>query len=355
MKPEIRIKAFAALGALLNHYLEKKKSIADGMNEDFNNKLEAAVKMAGDHNSWFTGENISYSLMAIAKNLSEERLIQWAGHYAAELPEPPEPKTIGVVMAGNIPLVGFFDFFYVLMSGNNIQAKLSSQDKHLLPLLANALIEIESGFKDSIIFTDSQLKDIDAIIAAGSDNSSRYFEYYFGKYPNIIRKNRSSVAVLTGEESEEELKILGNDIFIYFGFGCRNVSKLYVPADYDLTKIFHAIEDRKEILNHNKYCNNYEYNKAIYLLNQIPHYDNGFLLLKEDNSLHSPIATLYYEYYSDPEKLKNHLKDNKEKLQCIVSNHFNFNDTVRIGYSQLPELEDYADGVDVMRFLASIR
>jgi hypothetical protein len=355
MKLEMRIKAFVSLGNLLNHYLEKKKSIAGGMNEDFNNKLEAAIKMAGDHNSWFTRENISYTLMAIAKNLSQESLIHWVGNYDPAEFEPPEPKTIGLVMAGNIPLVGFFDFFYLLMSGNKMQTKLSSQDKHLLPLLADTLMELEPGFKDSIVFTDSQIKDIDAIIATGSDNSSRYFEYYFGKYPNIIRKNRSSIAVLTGEESEKELKLLGNDIFLYFGFGCRNVSKLYVPVNYDLTNIFHAIADRKEILNHNKYCNNYEYNKAIYLLNLVPHHDNGFLLLKEDRSLHSPIATLYYEFYSDAEKLRSHLKENKEKLQCVVSNYFNIDNAVRMGYSQLPGLEDYADGIDVMKFLASIR
>ncbi len=263
-------------------------------------------------------------------------------------------KTIGVVMAGNIPLVGFFDFFYIMMSGNIVNVKLSSQDKQLLPLLAFALIQLEPDFKNYYTFTERQLKDIDAIIATGSNNTSKYFEYYFGKYPNIIRKNRNSVAVLTGNETNAELKLLGNDIFLYFGFGCRNVSKLYIPVGYDLNKIFRAIEDKKEIINNHKYFNNYEYNKAIYLINQTLHLDNGFILLKEDMSLHSPVGTLYYEYFKNNEDLKNKLIQNKEKIQCIVTNHFDVADSIKIGNTQIPGLTDYPDGIDVMNFIFSL-
>jgi hypothetical protein len=354
MELEKRIKSFSILGNLLLDYFNNKKHTSDSWEADFISILDNTIKNARNTNSWFIEEYVKDAVKAIAINLNDQKIGQWIKGYPISIFNPEKTKTIGVVMAGNIPLVGFFDFFYILMSGNLVNAKLSSQDKQLLPVIASALIHIEPSFKNLIIFTESQLKGIDAIIATGSDNSSTYFEYYFNKYPNIIRKNRNSVAILTGEESIEELKLLGDDIFQYFGLGCRNVSKLYLPENYDLHKIFLAIEDKKEIINNHKYFNNYEYNKAIYLINQTTHLDNGFLLLKEDISLHSPVATLYYEYYKDQSDLEMKLMENKEKIQCIVSNYFNLMDTVKIGKAQLPDISDYADGIDVIKFISSI-
>lgn len=354
MELEKRIKAFSALGKLLEDFIDNKSYPVNNWESDFVSKLELTAKNVQNTNAWFTEDNVRYAINAIALNLREDKLREWICLYPLTEFNREKIRKVGVVMAGNIPLVGFFDFFYVLMSGNRIIAKLSSQDKQLLPLLSSALNHIEPSFPDYITFTESQLKDIDAIIATGSDNTARYFDYYFSKYPNIIRKNRNSIAILSGYESQEELNLLGEDIFQYFGFGCRNISKLYVPEKYDLAKIFTAFEDKKEIINHFKYLNNYEYNKAIYLINQIPHLDNGFLLLKEDSSLHSPIGTLYYEYYKDDEDLNMKLKNNKDKIQCIVSNCYNQEETVKIGNAQHPGLNDYADGIDVMNFLHSI-
>jgi len=354
MELEKRIRAFSQLGSLLQDYSEKKYHPDNSWEADFILKLDETVKNSKNKNAWFIEENVRYAVNAIAINLKEDKIRQWVNNYPLSCLNPGEIKTIGVVMAGNIPLVGFYDFFYVLMSGNKVNAKLSSQNEILLPLLSAALVYSEPSFVDCIKFTDSQLKDIDAIIATGSDNTARYFKYYFDKYPNIIRKNRNSVAVLTGEETIEELKILGDDIFLYFGLGCRNVSKLYIPEKYDLANIFNAIEDKKEIINHHKYLNNYEYNKAIYLINQTSHLDNGFILLKEDTTLHSPVATLYYEYYVNKEELKLKLLETEEKIQCVVSNYFNKENSVKIGNTQLPGFNDYADEIDVLKFASSI-
>jgi len=354
MDLEKRIKAFSSLGGLMHDYISNKSYPAQSWEANFIEKLDETIKNATNTNSWFIEEYVKYAIQAIAINLNEDKIRQWVNQYPLSYFNPDKIKTIGVVMAGNIPLVGFFDFFYVLMSGNKLNAKLSSQDKYLLPLLASALIHIESPFDKLINFTETQLKDINAIIATGSDNTSRYFEYYFSKYPNIIRKNRNSIAIITGEETLEELKLLGSDIFMYFGFGCRNVSKIYAPENYDFSKIFIAFEEKKVIANNHKYFNNYEYNKAIYLINNTTHLDNGFLLLKEAISSHSPVATLYYEYYQDMQTLKMKLNEDKDKIQCIVSNYLNDENAIKIGKSQLPELNDYADGIDVIKFASTL-
>ena len=354
MDLEKRIKAFSSLGDLMHNYISNKSYPAQSWEANFIKILDETTKNAINTNSWFIEESVKYAIQAIAINLNENKIRQWVYQYPLSSFIPDKINTIGVVMAGNIPLVGFFDLFYVLMSGNKLNAKLSSQDKYLLPILASALIHIESSFDKLINFTETQLKDINAIIATGSDNTSRYFEYYFSKYPNIIRKNRNSIAILTGEEPLDELKLLSDDIFMYYGFGCRNVSKIFIPENYDLKKLFIAIEDRKEIANHHKYFNNYEYNKAIYLINNTPHLDNGFFLLKEDVSSHSPVATLYYEYYHDKQTLKLKLNEGKDKIQCIISNYFKIENAIKMGKSQFPELNDYADGIDVIKFASTI-
>jgi hypothetical protein len=354
MELEKRITSFSILGNLLMDYFNNHTYPLNSWEADFISKLGKTIKNAQNVNAWFIEEYVKFAIKAIAINLNEQKIRKWIESYPISHFNPEQTKTIGVVMAGNIPLVGFFDFFYVLMSGNVIKVKLSSQDNQLLPVITSALISIEPSFKNYIIFTESQLKGIDAIIATGSDNTSKYFEYYFSKYPNIIRKNRNSIAILTGEESLEELRLLGDDIFQYFGLGCRNVSKLFIPENYDVNMIFQAIDDKKGIINNHKYFNNYEYNKAIYLINQTPHLDNGFLLLKEDVSLHSPVATLYYEYYKDQSELNMKLMEYEDKIQCVISNYFKFKKTNKLGKAQLPGIDDYADGIDVIQFISSI-
>jgi len=252
-------------------------------------------------------------------------------------------------MAGNIPLVGFHDFLSVLITGNKVLAKLSSNDTVLLPFLAKKLIEIEPGFAELIEFTEERLSNFDAVIATGSNNTARYFEYYFGKYPSIIRKNRNSVAILTGNETPEQLDALAEDIFRYFGLGCRNVSKLFLPKDYNFDPFFNAMYGWKEIINNNKYINNYDYNKAVYLMSNIELLDNEFLLLKEDNGFSSPISVVFYQYYESEDELRKYLSENKEHIQAIVSEK-----DIPFGAAQKPQLWDYADGVDTVSFLLNL-
>jgi hypothetical protein len=261
---------------------------------------------------------------------------------------------VAVILAGNIPIVGFHDFLCVLISGHSFIGKLSSGDKILMPALAAVLCKIEPSFEQLINFSESTIKDFDLIIATGSNNSARYFEHYFSKYPHIIRKNRNSIAVLSGDESDETLKKLGQDICSYFGLGCRNVSKIFIPIGYAPEKLFIAIEPYKQILNdHYKYMNNYSYQRSIYLLNTIKHLDNDVFILTESAKYSSPIPVLYYEFYNDLEGLKLKIANDDELIQCIATDAFSSAKTVDPGCTQTPGLCDYADGIDTVAFLLS--
>jgi hypothetical protein len=336
MQLQQRIAAFSALG----------KRISEELN---NNTFEPYFNRAFAQNGWFTPESSKQSLEAIAKYfLDETYMQQWLSTY--DIQDNKAPKIVGLVLAGNIPLVGWHDIQTVLMSGNKAMIKLSSKDKILPERLLKMLIEIEPQFADYIDIAE-RLKDFDAVIATGSANTVRYFEYYFGKYPNVIRGSRNSVAVLTGNESNEELENLGFDVFSYFGLGCRSVSKLYVPEGYNFNKMFEAFEKFREVANHNKYRNNYEYHKSLLLLNREHHLDNGYLIVREDKALCSSVASLNFEYYkhiSDVEKI---LQNNKENLQCVVAQDDVIAGTLPLGASQKPMLWDYADGVDTMASL----
>jgi hypothetical protein len=292
------------------------------------------------------------AVRAIAAMLNKRDLEKWLQNESgnAEL----KMRSIGLILAGNIPIVGFHDILCVLASGHKALIKLSSQDQKFIPYILEKLIEIEPAFERQISFID-RLKDFDAVIATGSNNTSRYFDYYFSKVPHIIRKNRNSVAVLNGQESREDLKALGHDIFDYFGLGCRNVSKLYVPKDYVFEEFFESIEEFKSVADHHKYNNNYDYNKSIFLVNLDKHLDNGFILLKEDSRFVSPLAVLYYEEYHNIEQLGSELIKNEDLIQCIVSNSKLPLSTVPFGQSQCPGLFDYADGVDTMKFLRELK
>ena len=299
-------------------------------------------------NPWFTKPNVKTALKGIGLFLEPEALTRWVSTYKLE---NRVPKTVALVLAGNIPLVGFHDFLCVLISGNRAQIKLSSKDSKLIKYLIKHLVWLEPAFEQYITVKD-KLEDFDAIIATGSDNSARYFESYFGKYPNIIRKNRTSCAILTGNETEADIENLGADIFSYFGLGCRNVSKIYVPEGYDLTKLLSRWNSFSDVIHHHKYCNNYDYQKSILLVNKMPFLDNGFILFQENEKLVSPISVLYYEYYASADALKNKLTTESEKLQCLVGNSPLAN--VSFGQTQSPSLGDYADQVDTLKFLSEL-
>ncbi|MDQ0640575.1 hypothetical protein QF042_004140 [Pedobacter sp. W3I1] len=311
--------------------------------------LGNAFYSAESTNAWFTSENIKKSILSFAEMLNEVDLAIWFKSVKFST----SPKKVGLILAGNIPLVGLHDVLSVLATGNIALIKLSSADDKLIKAVITELIKIEPAFENKIEYVE-RLKDFDAVIATGSNNSSRYFDYYFSKVPNIIRKNRNSVAVLNGSESFEDIQNLGNDIFDYFGLGCRNVSKLYFPKGYDIANFYEGIESFQPIINHFKYNNNYDYNKSIYLVNAAKHFDNGFLLLKEDESLTSPLAVLFYEEYENLQEVEDKLKDKSENIQCVITKSpLNLN-TFSFGQSQHPKLWDYADNVNTVEFLNNL-
>ncbi len=338
MTLQARIEAFAELGRFLR---------------DKNNQseIELWADKASHQNNWFTIDNTLKALNSIAEYfLTEELLTQWTELY--EIPDTPKSiKSVGVIMAGNIPAVGFHDLLTIVLSGHVCMAKVSSQDSFLMLALIEKLLEIEPNLE---IRLTEKMNEVDALIATGSDNSARYFEYYFRNKPHIIRQNRTSVAILNGEETEEDFMSLGRDITDYFGLGCRNISKMYVPSDYDFTKFYDSIEPLGDIFYHNKYKNNYDYNKSIYLVNQIHHYDNGFMMLTKNDALVSPISVIFYENYENQEDLRNIISSQIDKIQCVVSKDGWFEGSFNFGDAQKPKLWDYADGVDTMAFLLSL-
>jgi len=311
--------------------------------------LGNALSIAENSNAWFTLENINKSILSFSKMLNDADI----DHWFKTISFTSTPKKVGLILAGNIPMVGFHDILCVLATGNIALVKLSSSDDKLIKAVIDELMNIEPAFLNRIEYVE-RLKDFDAVIATGSNNSSRYFDYYFSKVPNIIRKNRNSVAVLDGTESKEEIENLGNDIFDYFGLGCRNVSKIYFPKGYDIANFYEGIEKFLPVINHFKYQNNYDYNKSIYLVNAAKHFDNGFLLLKEDESLTSPLAVLYYEEYENIQDLDQKLNLQSANIQCIVTKaNLNAN-TFAFGESQHPKLWDYADNVNTVEFLNNL-
>lgn len=319
-------------------------------NEMFFSPFVQLIESAENHNGWFTKDNVLFAIEEWSNLLTFSNINTWINKYHFK---DVNPKTVAIIMAGNIPLVGFHDFLSVLITGHNVLIKQSSNDKQFLPLIVSYLEHLDESLKGRIQFTDGKLENFDAVIATGSDNTSRYFEYYFKGKPAIIRKNRNSVAVLTGHETESQLKALSEDIFRYYGLGCRNVSKIFVPKDYHFDAFFNGMYHWHPIINEVKYANNYDYNKAVYLMSEFDLLENGFLMLKEDASYSSPIATVFYEYYNAVEEIKNKLIQDKEKVQCIVSNGL-FNNEVPFGNTQKPQLWDYADAIDTVEFLLKI-
>ena len=352
MSLEKRINGFVQLGLFLKQFeLEEKNPTISALNDVFYDDFTTLILRQKAYNGWFDKQSVLKAVSEIGRSLSDEKLTNWLSNYA--IPNDAN-KTIGVIMAGNIPLVGFHDFLSVLLSGNKIQAKLASTDNTLIRKIGEILIFIDPIFKTKISFVD-KLENFDAVIATGSNNTSRYFELYFGKYPHIIRKNRSSVAIIHENDTAIELSALGNDVFQYFGLGCRSVSKLYFPKGYRIDNFFEAIlSDFQNVTQHNKYANNYDYHKAVYLLDNSQLLDNGFLLLKEEAALSSPVGVLNYEFYDSLEKLENHIEAHQHEIQCIVSSKNTPIDTLNFGEAQSPNLSDYADGVDTIQFLLEL-
>lgn len=343
------IEAFVKLGNFLGTFSEymNNEAAPEPPNDKWISSFENEIERAKHHNGWFTKENCIHAFQEWGNLLTHKNLDKWLSNY--DLGSNRE-KTVALIMAGNIPLVGFHDLLSVLITGNKAVVKLSSNDQQLIPLFLNYLKEIEPYFEDKVVFTKEKLNYYDAVIATGSNNTARYFEYYFGKKPHIIRKNRNSVAILNGNESAKELAALGEDIFRYFGLGCRSVSKLFIPTGYDVDAFYKAIYGYHHIINHHKYANNYDYNKAVYLMSEFKILDNGFLILKEDENYASPIASLFYENYDNSSVLKTKLGSDKDKIQCIVSSGF-IEGELFFGESQKPSLNNYADGVDTVEFL----
>lgn len=329
MSIESRIETFVKLGIELSKSPEQE--------------LQNAIVKSCLSNTWFTKKTIEDAITAITKNLTHEKLNQWLSPYTfSEV----EKKKVFIIMAGNIPLVGFHDLLCVLISGHQAIIKLSSKDAFLMKAIVNYISVINPQLYKDIQFVEKIDKSFDAVIATGSNESFRQFDYYFKSYHKLLRKNRTSVAILDGSESLHDRKSLAKDIFMYYGLGCRNVSKIYVPKGYNLDFLFEVFFDYKDLLNNHKYANNYDYHKAIYMLGNQTFVENGFFIIKEDKSIHSPIGVLNVEYYETKESVLNHLSSQSEQIQCIVGKEF-----VPFGQAQSPQLSDYADGVDTLLFL----
>ena len=350
---QIEIKSsFVELGNFLRQFSEEGNVKAASVlhNDLFFDNFANLIELSQSHNGWFTPEQVLHSIQSWARALTEDNLNQWLSNYDFS---KIEPKKVGLILAGNIPLVGFHDFLSVLISGHDVLVKTSSNDQHLLKFLANYLIAVEPNLNSKITFVEGKLEGFDAVIATGSNNTARYFEYYFKDKPSIIRKNRNSVAVLDGTETFEDLVGLGEDIFRYFGLGCRNVSKLFVPKDYNFDNFFKAMYEYRDVIQYEKYANNYDYNKAVFLMSNFQLLDNEFLTIKEDVSYASPISSVFYEFYENLEEIATRLNADAEQIQCVVSKNLIPN-SVAFGQTQQPKLWDYADNVDTLAFLNNL-
>ena len=338
MTVEERIKTFSELG---NRIVDFQNPIVKG-----------ALHKAYQENQWFTVDNSKKAIESIAfELLDQSKLEQWVSHY--DLTSIGN-KSIGLVLAGNIPLVGFHDLLCTIISGHKAVVKTSSKDDALVKMIVDQLTGINPDISDYITTTD-KLEGFDAVIATGSNNTAQHFEYYFKDYPKIIRKNRVSVALLSGHESKEELTQMSDDVFSYFGLGCRNISKIYIPNNFNIDDLFAAFYPYKDIINHHKYNNNYAYNEAIWLMGQDEFLTNGFIVMKEDSSLYSRIASIYYERYNDIENVVSTLIEQQDSIQCISTN-MDISDigAVPLGSCQSPTLSDYADHINTMEFLINL-
>lgn len=338
------ISGLSKLSLFLTDFISKNP---DQFN-DLDNELTDIIRISEHENPWFTKDYQKLALKDWAHLLTQENLENWLSDYNFSK----NSKKVGLILAGNIPLVGFHDIICVILSGNIPLIKLSSKDKRLIPFL----LKLWDNFDDNKIEYElvEKLQNFDAVIATGSNNTARYLEYYFKNYDRIIRKNRTSIAVVNGNETDEEIQLLADDIFTYFGLGCRNVTRIFIPKDFKLERLFQNFLKFKDIINHHKYANNYDYNKAIYLLNQDLFWDNNFVMLKEDEALFSPLSVVNFSRYENIEEVENFIKNNEQDIQCVAGkNGFNFK-TEAFGKAQQPDLNSFADNVNTLKFLSLI-
>jgi hypothetical protein len=346
MELNIRVNSFVQLGKIFDHIGNSKAWDGHhlGINQEEFLQLEAAIPKSKLYNGWFEEPFVRLAFKNLATMLKQPALEKWVQHYGLEDKEP--LKTIALIMAGNVPMVGFHDLLCVLITGNKAKIKLSTDDAILLPAVLEVLYLLNPEFKHRVEVVKGKLQIFDAVIATGSNNTARYFEHYFGKYPHIIRKNRTSLAVLNGTETDEELNLLADDVFTYFGMGCRNVSKIFLPQGFDLDRLFGAFFHYQWVANNKKFGNNYDYHRALFMMNQEPFLENGFFVLRENTSLHSPLATLNYEFYQHSNVVTAFIEDNIKSIQCNVGKGF-----VSFGVAQSPMLDNYPDNIDVVKFL----
>ena len=336
-----RISAFVQLGLFINRHASNKPLSSE---IKLHEGLDEIIEVSHLHNNWFTPAFIKEAIINLSVFLDEHTLVLFTSKYKEK-----ESKTIALICAGNIPLVCFHDLLCVLLSGNKVLIKLSSDDDVLVPFFLKLLTHYEPLYESQLEFASGRLSNFDAIIATGSNNTASHLNYYFGKYPNIIRKSRTSIAILKGDESNLDLKKLGKDIFQYFGLGCRNVNKLFVPRGYSFNLFFESIISYGEVINNKKYGNNYDYHRAIYLLESMPFLDNNFVMLKESSDLHSPVGVIYFQYYDSELDIESYLNNNQENIQCIVGQNY-----IPFGYSQQPVITEFADKINTLEFLVNL-
>jgi hypothetical protein len=344
MNIESRVLGLSKLSAYIKEFLAKNSEYYNENDVEF----QQVLKKSEIENPWFTADNQKFALTQWSDLLTQGNINEWLQNYSPSKTR----KKVGLILAGNIPLVGLHDVISVILSNHIPLIKLSSKDKTMLPFLLKKWSEFSEETID-FEFVE-RLENFDAVIATGSNNTARYLEYYFKNHLSIIRKNRTSIAVLKGDETEEELKLLAHDIFQYFGLGCRNVTRIFIPQEFVIDRLFESFIDFKEIINHNKYANNYDYNRAVYLLNQDKFWDNNFVMLKEDAQLFSPLSVINFSRYSSLDEVKDFIAENEESIQCVVAKNELGIDSIQFGEAQNPGLNTYADNVDTMKFLEVI-
>jgi hypothetical protein len=333
------------LGEFLSNFIESNSwpGLQCGVNQTEFEKFQISVEKAFLNNSWFSPKMIHLSLESWSKNLTQDNIEKWVSKY--EISKTID-KNVLIICAGNLPLVGLHDVICCVLLNLNTQVKLSKNDDILIPAILNILYLFDSEIKNKVKICDEKPHNYNSVIATGSNNSNRYFEYYFGKIPHIFRKNRTSIAVIDSKVSDKELNNLSHDILQYYGLGCRSVTKLYLPENFSIDRIYNCVFNYKDLANHNKYMNNYDYNRSIFLLGKKLFFDNGFLILKEDKSLFSPISVVNFEYYSSLETLEKELDVLSNEIQCRVGAG-----GIPLGMAQKPDVWDYADGIDTIDFL----
>lgn len=340
-----RIDAFVKLGERM---LSESK-------QGCGSKFEQVVKDASIHNPWFTSDNVFFAIESISFNwLQRDKLNSFVAKYPNNFFNPKESKKVVVIMAGNIPFAGFHDLLCVLLMGHRFLGKVSSKDGHLIASIIELLCEIDPEFSSLIELSEVTLHGFDAVIATGSDNSSRYFDYYFKNYPAIIRKHRNSLGVITGNETDEELTALSDDIFLYFGLGCRSISKLMVPKGYDFSPVLKAFKSWQNLDTHNKYMNNYEFQRTMNQMNLIDHIDTDFFLLKQNESISSTVGVLHYQEYEKIDDVLVYINKHADELQCIVGDPSLIPNAIPFGSSQNPKLDEFSDSIDTIKFLGEL-